>query len=123
MSYPIQIKDKAKHLRTKGYSIREIAKLLAIAQGTASVWSENVKLDTAAKLRLQKRRVFGQYKSGEIQKQKSLSNKNVLRMTQRFCCNNFPTIRPCINFSLLFSYGQREVNQREVIYPLSIQTL
>ena len=75
MSYPIQIKDKAKHLRTKGYSIREIAKLLAIAQGTASVWSENVKLDTAAKLRLQKRRVFGQYKSGEIQKQKSLSNK------------------------------------------------
>ena len=82
MSYPIQIKDKSETSQSKGYSIREIAKLLAIAQGTASVWSESVILDTSAKLRLQKRRIFGQYKSAEIKNERVKQTKNFLKMAQ-----------------------------------------
>lgn len=61
---PIETKEKAFELRKKGYSIKEIAKKLNIAQSTSSVWVRNIKLNKKAQERLKKRRLLGYYKAG-----------------------------------------------------------
>ena len=42
---PIEIKEKAFGLRKKGYSIKEIAKKLNIAQSTSSLWVRDIELN------------------------------------------------------------------------------
>jgi transcriptional regulator with XRE-family HTH domain len=71
MSYAIDIKNKAKRLRNKGYSLREIATKLGISVSTTSIWVGNIALNTEAQQRLQTRKILGQYKSAQKIKQKS----------------------------------------------------
>ncbi len=68
MSYSIETKEKAKRLRKRGFSIKEISKKLGTAKSTASVWSSNIKLNSKAQKRLEKRRILGQYKTQQIKK-------------------------------------------------------
>lgn len=70
MAYPIEIKEKATILRKMGYSIKEIARKLNIAQSTSSEWLRNVPLNKKAKERLKSRKIFGQYKASQTWKKK-----------------------------------------------------
>ena len=70
MSYSIYTKEKALSLRKKGYSIREIAKILKIAQGTSSLWCEGIILNENAQQRLKKRKILGQYNAIQTTKKK-----------------------------------------------------
>jgi hypothetical protein len=63
MSYPIETKEKAKKLRTEGYSLNEISQSLGIYKSTASVWLNNIKLNQKAQKRLERRHILGQYKA------------------------------------------------------------
>lgn len=70
MAYPAQIKNQAKALRKKGYSLNEIANQLGIAKSTSSLWTRHIQLDAQAKKRLKQRRVYGQYKASQTWKKK-----------------------------------------------------
>jgi hypothetical protein len=72
MSYPQEVKDKAIRLRKKGYSIKEVAKRLKIAQSTSSLWLREVELNENAQKRLRKRKIYGQQKARLIRKRKRL---------------------------------------------------
>lgn len=63
MSYPIELKEKATTLRKQGYSIKEISKILKIAQGTSSVWLSSILVTKIGQERLKQRRIFGQHKT------------------------------------------------------------
>lgn len=80
MVYQIELKTKAIELRKKGYSIKEIAKLLGIAVSTSSVWLNNVYLSPKAQKRLKSLSILGQYKSIDIARKK--------RELQQFDLNN-----------------------------------
>src|SRR3989344_2022798 len=64
----IELKEQAFSYRKKGYSIKELAKLLGIAQSTASLWSRDISLNAKAKKRLLTRIKLGQYNSAENKK-------------------------------------------------------
>lgn len=81
MSYSINIKERAFRLRKKGYSIKEITKLLNIAQSTSSLWLENISLSLKAQERLKNRKILGQYKSREIALRKR--RENSLNLTKK----------------------------------------
>lgn len=72
MSYSIDLKDRAVTLRQQGYSVKEIAKILNIAQGTSSVWLRDVELDEKALQRLDKRRNLGRLKASNTLRKKGL---------------------------------------------------
>ncbi len=76
MSYPIEIKEKARILRTKGHSLNEISRVLKIYKSTASMWLKDVKLDQKAQERLRKRHQLGQYKAIQTAKIKRDLMKN-----------------------------------------------
>ncbi len=61
-------KIKAIKLREKGYSMKEIAKLLDVSKSTVSLWSKDVRLNEKAKIRLLSRIKLGQYNSAEYKK-------------------------------------------------------
>lgn len=48
MAYPAQVKDQARSLRKKGYSLSEIAKKVGISKNSASRWCRNSKLSPKA---------------------------------------------------------------------------
>ena len=79
--HPTELKEKAFALRTKGYSVKEIAKKLGIAQGTSSVWVRDIKLNAKAQERLNKRRLLPYYKSAlrwqkkRIEEERCYSNR------------------------------------------------
>jgi len=61
--HPLELKEKASGLRVRGYSVKEIAKKLGIAQSTSSLWIRNIQLNDVAKERLNRRRLLRYYKS------------------------------------------------------------
>jgi len=54
--YSIKVRIKAKNLRRKGQTHREIAKELGIALGTASLWTKGITLTDRQKQEIEKRR-------------------------------------------------------------------
>lgn len=75
MAYPLPVKEKAIKLRKKGYSIKEVAKKMKIAKSTSSLWLRNVVLNKKAEQRLEKRRIYGQYKAHQTQKLKRIQKR------------------------------------------------
>ncbi len=75
MSYSLQIKNEAIHLRKIGFSLKEISEKLHIAKSTASDWLENITLSKSAQNRLAKKQILGQYKSILIKKEKNKREK------------------------------------------------
>ena len=57
------LKEKAKKLRSKGYSFREISEVLEISKSTASLWTRNVSLNIKAKNRIHKLGIIGRKKA------------------------------------------------------------
>jgi len=66
VAYPIEVKEKAINLRKRGYSIKEIAKILSIGKATSSDWLRNIPLQSTAINRLKQRRIYGQEKARQI---------------------------------------------------------
>jgi len=60
---PVVTKEKAIRLRIRGFSVKEIAQKMHIAQGTSSIWLRNIKLSEKAQNRLKKRKLLGYYKA------------------------------------------------------------
>lgn len=69
---PQALKEKATDLRSRGYSIKEIAKKLSISPSTSSLWLRGISLDDSAKKRLEERQMLSYYKTSEKWKQKRL---------------------------------------------------
>jgi transcriptional regulator with XRE-family HTH domain len=57
------LKNKAKNLRSKGYSFREIGEKLKISKSTASVWTRDVELGIKAKNRIENLGIIGRKKA------------------------------------------------------------
>lgn len=88
MAYSIKVKDRAILLRNKGYSIKEVAKVLGIAQSTSSVWLRNVSLNSKARIRLKQRHIYGQYKSMETWKRKRKKREKYIKKKASLYINN-----------------------------------
>lgn len=71
MAKSIELKSKVLELRSRGYSIKELAKQFNISKSTVSVWTRDIKLSNSARARLLSRIKFGQYISGQIKKERT----------------------------------------------------
>ncbi len=84
----IELKNKAKRLRKTGFSLKEISDKLNISKSTSSLWLRNIDLSLKAQQRLQKRKIFGQYKTILVRKnkrdkcQKELNKQSSLLLDQ-----------------------------------------
>ncbi len=61
--FPLENKEKALRLRSRGYSVKEIADKLQIAKSTSSFWVRNIRLNKKAQQRLTKKRLISYYKT------------------------------------------------------------
>ena len=75
--YPQSIKKRACQLRIKGYTHREIRSLLKISLGSAYEWTKAIKLTTAQKKAIQKRKNHGIYSSERREKLKQSALKHL----------------------------------------------
>lgn len=65
-----ELKIKAQELRLKGYSIKELYKMLGVSKSTISVWVQNIKLSDKAQTRL-----IQNYTNGQLASQKTIKEK------------------------------------------------
>lgn len=79
----LEIKEKALNLRTKGYSIKEIADILNIAKSTSSLWVRNINLNEKAIERLKKRRLLGYYNATLKWREKRIKEENKYRLSAK----------------------------------------
>lgn len=63
MSHTFELKDKAKSLRRRGYSLKEISEKLHISKSTSSIWLSSIELSKTAHNRLERKRTLGPYKA------------------------------------------------------------
>ncbi|MFA4975152.1 MAG: hypothetical protein WC839_01120 [Candidatus Paceibacterota bacterium] len=61
---------KATELRKKGYSVKELHKMLGVSKGTISIWIQGIKLSDKAQARLKKN-----YTNGQLASQKTIKEK------------------------------------------------
>jgi predicted transcriptional regulator len=65
-----ELQIKAKKLRSKGYSVKELHRMLGVSKGSISVWVRDVKLSDKARARLKKN-----YTNGQLASQKTIKEK------------------------------------------------
>ncbi len=70
---------RAKKLRSKGYSLKEISEELNISKSTASLWFRDFKLSPLALNRLEKRRYLGRVRASETKRKKRERFEKLLR--------------------------------------------
>ncbi|MBI2314574.1 hypothetical protein HYU93_00725, partial [Candidatus Daviesbacteria bacterium] len=90
MPYPIDVKEEAILLRKRGYSIKEVAAKLSIAQSTSSLWLSSIILSSKAQERLSQRKIIGQYKSIFIRKKAREENRVILERTASEMLSTIP---------------------------------
>lgn len=73
-------KERAVTLRARGYSLKEISKILIISKSTASLWLRNITLSKKAKKRLLSQILKGQYISAENKKLATKELKNKIKL-------------------------------------------
>ncbi len=73
---PLSIKEKACDLRSKGYSVKEIADKLHIAKSTSSLWVRYIELNRKAKRRLKKKKLLKYYKGSLSWQRKRIKEEN-----------------------------------------------
>ena len=62
MSHSFELKTKAKLLRRRGFSLKEVSESLNISKSTASIWLSSIELSKTAQSRLERKRILGPYK-------------------------------------------------------------
>ncbi|KKQ87525.1 MAG: hypothetical protein UT09_C0014G0007 [Parcubacteria group bacterium GW2011_GWF2_38_8] len=65
-----ELEVKAKKLRVKGYSVKELHKILGVSKSTISVWIQGIELSDKAEIRLKKN-----YTNGQLASQKTIKEK------------------------------------------------
>lgn len=68
-------KQKVIELRKLGLTISEIKKFIPVSKSTISLWIDGIVIPKSAQKRIRDKITFGQYRSREVLKQKSLSKK------------------------------------------------
>lgn len=96
MSYSLEFKQKAINLRKKGYSIKEVSKILGIAKSTSSLWLRNIKLSKKAQDRLKKRGILGQHKSRRISRKKREQRKQKYKLWAKNRLKSLPTSKTAL---------------------------
>lgn len=120
MAYPIATKHHAIELRKKGYSIKEVSKEMGITQSTSSLWLRDINLNPAAQERLRHRRIYGQYITSLIWKQKRESSSLKANIEAQHILTNIiftPEISLIICASLFWAEGSK--NRNSVIFTNS----
>lgn len=84
---PLVLKEKARLLRRRGYSLNEIARNLSISKSTASLWLRNVTLPHGAIKRLERKKILGQYKTILLRKKLREKKAKVLEKGARNILN------------------------------------
>lgn len=84
MAYSLEVKTKARVLRKKGYSLKEISEKMKIAKSTASVWVSHISLSSTAQNRLARKQILGQYKTlltkrKQQEKERKILSKKALK--------------------------------------------
>lgn len=102
MAYLLSIKEKAIGLRKKGYPIKEVSKILGIAQSTSSLWLRNITLNKIAKQRLKEKKAYGQFKAHLAQK---IRRKRKIEEFNNLAIRNFSGVSTDnISFKLLYPF-------------------
>jgi chaperonin cofactor prefoldin len=81
MSYSIDVKNKAKILRNKGYSLNDISKILRISSTTVFYWIRNIKLNKEAQIILNRRMILNRKRATETkQKEKEIQISKIKKV-------------------------------------------
>jgi predicted transcriptional regulator len=89
MIYSTKLHTKAVTLRKKGFSIKEVARLLNLSTSTTSLWLRKINLDCKATERLEGRKRLGRINSALTkQRKKELITKKIEEATQKSILNN-----------------------------------
>src|SRR3989338_7278588 len=81
---------KAKKLRIKGYSVKELHQILGVSKSTVSGWIQGVKLSEKAKTRLRKNYTNGQLASQKTIKEKTrLKEEEAMKFSKGIISKNF----------------------------------
>ncbi len=78
MAHDISIKLEAIKLRQAGYSIKEIAKKLNIAQSSSSVWLRNIKISESGFANMKKKQAAKSFQDVSIVDQKTSKPRSVI---------------------------------------------
>lgn len=87
--HSLELKTKAKLLRRKGFSLKEISEKLSISKSTASAWLSSIELSIYAQERLAKKQILGQYKSILLKKKLRDEQK---RINEKLALDSLNTI-------------------------------
>jgi transcriptional regulator with XRE-family HTH domain len=71
MAHSVFIRNRAKELRRKGYSLKEISRNLGVAKSTAGIWVRDIKMSEAAETRLLSKIKLGQFISARNRRAKT----------------------------------------------------
>lgn len=113
MAYDITIKNKAKTLRKAGYSIKEIANTLNIAQSSSSLWVRDVKITTSGKSRMIKMHELKRYKMAQSWiKKRDAMNRNFSKLASIILgkTNIEKNIAKIICATLFWAEGSKKIN-------------
>ena len=72
-----ELQLKARRLRIKGYSVKELHKLLNVSKASISLWVRDVKLSKKAKARIEKN-----YTKGQLASQKTIREKTARKILE-----------------------------------------
>lgn len=90
---------KTKKLRAKGYSVKELHRILGISKSTISRWIQGVELSSKAFARIQKNRTMGQIAAEKTIREKT-RQKNI--EANNFALNSFKEVNLTKETILLF---------------------
>ncbi|MCG2692434.1 hypothetical protein L6272_06490 [Microgenomates group bacterium] len=104
MSYSLKIKQRSINLRKKGFSIKEIAKKLKIANSTSSMWLGNIQLNAVAKQRLKKRQLLHYYKMSQHWQQKRINQLEIAKKQARIIVDSISLSTSNLKFLCSFLF-------------------
>lgn len=99
-------KMQAIALRRRGYSVKEIAERVDIAQSTSSLWVRNVKMNSQAKNRIKQRRKQGMLRAQETRAKKQQSQEaEIQAAAEEVCSKAVPLSSAQTKLFLAVMYG------------------
>jgi hypothetical protein len=108
MAYPQSIKEEARRLRLKGFSLGEIVRKLDISKSTASTWLNTVILNTAAKNRLLKRTKLDQIKFAEMTRNQTKARETLYLQNARNELKDRPDYKKIMCALLYWCEGNKD---------------
>lgn len=88
MSYNLEVVEKAKKMRGKGYSLDEIALEFKISKSTASMWTSKVKITSRGKRRIIARQIRARQKGLLIIKKRRIAVRKAIEKSARSALKN-----------------------------------